>query len=74
MHKFNYKTSTDDNKASGLVNADYIARKLANRSIGIVMVYENDNGIGFSLSDGAKVKFRVNQDGPEVIYYLPSPK
>jgi hypothetical protein len=74
MQKFNYITSTDDEKASGLVNADYVAHKLANRSIGIVMLYESDNGIGFNLSDGAKIKFRLKQTGPEVVYYGPPSK
>lgn len=74
MNKFSYITSTSDEKGSGLVNGEYIAHKLANRSIGIVMLYETDNGIGFSLSDGAKVKFRIKQEGPEVVYYAPTPK
>ena len=74
MYKFSYITSTYDEKGSGVVNGEYIAHKLANRSIGIVMLYESDNGIGFSLSDGAKIKFRLNHNGPEVVYYGPPAK
>ena len=72
MNKFSFITSTDDEKATGLVNSDYIAQKLTNRSIGMIMMAEDDTMFGFSLSDGSRIKFRLKQNGPEVVYYAPS--
>jgi hypothetical protein len=74
MNKFSFITSTDDEKATGLVNADYIAHKLTNRSIGMIMTAEDDTSFGFSLSDGSRIKFRLRQTGAEVVYFAPSRK
>ena len=71
MHKFNFITSTDDEKMTGLVNSDYIAHKLTNRSIGLIMMNDEDTLFGFSLSDGSRIKFRLRQNTAEVVYFAP---
>ena len=72
MHKFSYITSTTDEKATGVVNSDYIAHKLMNRSIGMIMMADDDTTFGFSLSDGSKIKFRLKPNTAEIVYFAPS--
>ena len=72
MHKFNYITSSDDEKATGVVNADYIAQKLANRTVGMITMNDEDTMFGFTLSDGSRIKFRLRPHAAEVIYFAPA--
>ena len=72
--KFNYLTIGEDGKDTGAVSADYVASRLANRTIGVISIADSGMGLGFSLSDGGKIKFRLKQDGAEVIYSAPSKK
>jgi hypothetical protein len=57
---------------TGLVNSDYIAHKLTNRSIGMIMMNDEDTLFGFSLSDGSRIKFRLRQNTAEVVYFAPA--
>ena len=72
MHKFSFITSTDDEKATGVVNSDYIAHKLTNRSIGMITMNDDDTMFGFSLSDGSRIKFRLKTNTAEIVYFAPS--
>ncbi|MFL6468750.1 MAG: hypothetical protein ACJ72Z_12400 [Pyrinomonadaceae bacterium] len=74
MHKFSYITSTTDEKATGLVSADYIAQKLANRTVSMISMNEDDTMFGFTLTDGGRIKFRLRPHAAEVVYYAPNPK
>ena len=71
MHKFSYITSTDDEKATGVVNGEYIAHKIANQSIGMITMNEDNTMFGFSLSDGNRVGFRLRPNAAEVVYFAP---
>jgi len=74
MNKFSYMTSTNDGKATGVVNGDYIASKIANRTVGMIALADDDTMINFSLSDGSHIKFRLRPHAAEVVYYAPDPK
>ena len=74
MHKFSFITSSDDEKMTGLVNGDYIAQKIANRSIGMIAMNDDATMFGFSLSDGSRVRIRLRPHAAEIVYYSPSPK
>jgi hypothetical protein len=56
------------------VTADYVARRIANQTIGMITIPENGQGFGFSLSDGTHVKFQLKIDGADIIYYMASKK
>ena len=56
------------------VSSDYISHQLLNRSIDVVVTAESGTGFGFTLSDGAQIKFRLKADAAEVIYYSPNKK
>jgi hypothetical protein len=59
---------------TGLVNSDYIAHKLTNRNIGMIMMNDDDTMFGFSLSDGSRIKFRLRPNSAEVVYFEPNKK
>ena len=74
MNRFSYITSTNDEKATGVVNADYIAQKIANRTVSMITMNDDDTMFGFSLTDGSRIKFRLRPHAAEVVYFAPSPK
>ncbi|PYS89323.1 MAG: hypothetical protein DMF62_07550 [Acidobacteria bacterium] len=74
MNRFSYITSTNDEKATGVVNADYIAQKIANRTVSMITMNDDDTMFGFSLTDGSRIKFRLRPHAAEVVYFAPSSK
>ena len=74
MYKFNFITSSTDGKMTATVSSDFISHQLLSRSINTVVTADNGTGIGFTLSDGAHIKFRLKPDTAEVIYYSPKEK
>ena len=72
--RIQYIASTRDDKAKGIVTAEYVARRIANQTIGMVSIPESGQGFGFSLSDGTHIKFQLKTDGVDVIYYVASKK
>ena len=74
MQKFSYITSTGDENMTGLVNSDYIAHKLVNRSIGMITMNDEDTMFGFTLSDGSRIRFRLKPHAAEVVYFAPRAK
>jgi len=63
-----------DDKAKGIVTAEYVARRMSNRTIGMISIPESGQGFRFSLSDGTQIKFQLTQDGADVIHYVSSEK
>ena len=59
---------------SGTVDSDYLANKLAHRSIEVITIFGEDNGIGLHLSDGGMVRFMLKSNHAEAVYYLPIKK
>jgi len=72
--KFEFVATSSDGKTTGAVSADFVASRIANKSIGMISIAEGDRGFGFSLSDGGQIRFRLKQGGGEVVYYTPSGK
>ena len=56
------------------MTADYVARRIANLTIGMVSIPESGQGFRFSLSDGSHFKFQLTQDGADVIHSVPHKK
>lgn len=69
--KFDFLTTTSDEKSAGKVSSDYVAGRLLNRSIGSVNIADSGSFIALGLSDGSKIKFRIGASTAEVVYYLP---
>ena len=42
--------------------------------IDVVVTADSGTGFGFTLSDGAQIKFRLKPDSAEVVYYSPTKK
>lgn len=74
MYKFNYLTKSSDGKMSGTVSASYIMDVLMNRTITSVATANDATGIDFNLSDGGYVRFILNADSAEIVYYGPRGK
>ncbi len=71
MYKFNFITSSRDEKVTAAVTGDLVGMRISNRTIGIVSIAESGTGFSFGLSDGAKIRFVLKPDRAEVIYYTP---
>ncbi len=72
MGRFRYLTKSRDEKMSGVVSSDFIARALLGRSIQSVSTGEETLLLQLNLSDGGSVRIKITPESPEVHYYSPS--
>jgi len=72
MNNFKYIHRGDDGKRT-VISGDFVARCIANRTIGGVSIGEDTTMFRFSLSDGGVFSVHVNGAMPE-IHYSPPPK
>lgn len=63
-----------DERARGIVTAEYIATRIANQSIGMISIPENGQAFRFSLSDGAHLRFQLTPNGADITHFVPSKK
>jgi len=74
MSRFRYLTRSSDDKMTGVVDADYIARALLGRSIRSVSTGEDTLLLQLNLSDGGRVSIKITPQAPEIHYYSPASK
>jgi len=72
MQKFEFMSTSSEGNTAVTVTADFVADRIANRSIGMIAIADDGTGFGFSLSDGSKVKIRLRGGRAEIVYYTPS--
>jgi hypothetical protein len=72
--KLQYIASSLDDKAKGIVTAEYIAHRIANQTIGMISIPESGQAFRFSLSDGTQLKFQLTASGADVTHYVANKK
>ena len=70
MNNFKYIHSGDDGKQT-VISGSFLARCVANRSIGGVSIGEDTTMFRFSLSDGGLFTIKMNGSQPEIHYSPP---
>jgi hypothetical protein len=70
MNNFKYIPDAHDGKKT-VISGSFLARCIANRTIGGVSIGEDTTLFRFSLSDGGMVSIRMNGSQPEIHYSPP---
>jgi hypothetical protein len=70
--KINYVKSTRDGKTISVLTADFVASRVANKSIDGVTLPGNDESISLGLSGGAVLRIRAKNAGTEIAYVPPN--
>jgi hypothetical protein len=71
MNNFKYIHDAHDGKKT-VISGSFLARCIANRTIGGVSIGEDTTLFRFSLSDGGLVSIKMNGTQPEIHYSPPS--
>lgn len=73
MNNFKYIHRGNDGKRT-VISGDFVARCIANRTIGGVSIGEDTTLFRFSLSDGGMLSIQMNGAQPEIHYSPPTRK
>lgn len=71
MNQFRYIHDGRDGKTT-VISGDFLARCIANRTIGGVSIGQDTALFRFSLSDGGLVSIKMNGTQPEIRYTPPT--
>ena len=71
MNNFKYIQDARDGKNT-VISGNFLARCIANRTIGGVSIGEDTTLFRFSLSDGGMVSIKMNGTQPEIHYSPPT--
>lgn len=71
MNNFRYIHEAHDGRKT-VISGDFLARCIANRTIGGVSIGEDTTLFRFSLSDGGLVSIKLNGVHPEIHYSPPA--
>jgi hypothetical protein len=70
--RIDYVKGTRDGKTSGPLTADFVAMRVANKTIeGVTLPGEDGTRISFGLSGGAILRIRPKVGGAEIAYVPP---
>ena len=69
--RIDYMRGTRDGKTTGALTAEYVADRVANKSIDGVTTPGDQSRISFGLSGGAILRFRPKAGGGAEIVYVP---
>ena len=71
--KIDYLRGTREGKTSGTLTADYVAKRVANKTIEGITLPEDQSRISFGLSGGGILRFRpkAGGGGAEIEYVPP---
>lgn len=71
MNNFKYIHKAHDGKST-VISGNFLARCIANRTIGMVGIGEDSTMFQFWLSDGAQFRIEIKPNAPEIHYSPPT--